>query len=54
MASEEFPVTGRFGEPRKYTVKDCPHKPMEDVEHSDGTQSYFCKDCGGRFDGDDG
>ena len=50
----ETPVRGKYGEPRKYRVEDCPHEPMKDDEDSDGYQSYFCPDCGLRQEGDCG
>jgi hypothetical protein len=42
------PITGKYGEPRKYRVEDCPHESQE--EHGD---DYFCPDCGLRSDGAD-
>ena len=48
----ETPVTGKYGEPRKYRVEDCPHEPMKETNSAE--QTYFCKDCGLRVEGDSG
>lgn len=47
-------IRGKYGEPRKFNPEDCPHKPLKEREDSDGYQSFFCPDCGSRFEGDCG
>lgn len=53
-ATRQNPITGKYGEPRKYRIEDCPHDDMETHEDSQGYEHYFCPDCGTRAEGDSG
>lgn len=45
--NDDAPITGKYGEPRKYRVEDCPHDGQRDTDSGD----YFCEDCGLRSEG---
>ena len=42
-----FHARGKFGEPRKYSITDCPHDAQAETDSGD----YFCSDCGLRSEG---
>jgi hypothetical protein len=48
------PITGKYGEPRKYAPENCPHGNVQTRDDSDGYEYYFCHDCGKRIEGDSG